>query len=303
MNIDVKMADRILDTKLPTAVKLVYMVIVNHANAKSREAFPSWDTIARKASIGHGTVSKALKLLVERGFVTKYSSPGRRSKTYKPTDPTCPPDELNSPPDELNSPPDELLKSNRCTLKVHQMDTNIRIEQKKRTTTSTSMNEEDEDEFTLMFDEFWKAYPDNCPYKANREQCKMKYVEVLRTESEPRKFHGFVMEALGRWRKSQKWYAENGRFICAPLKWLEEKSWEIEPAQRVETEAEQKTEAKPIVPKKTDWQLCIEQCKNCTGNGCLKGVKVPPAYNPTRPYRPDECDYFSKIGGDVRKSA
>ena len=183
------------------------------------------------------------------------------------------------------------------------MDTNIRIEQKKRTTTSTSMNEEDEDEFTLMFDEFWKAYPDNCPYKANREQCKIKYAEVLRAESEPRKFHGFVMEALGRWRKSQKWYAENGRFICAPLKWLEEKSWEIEPAQRVETEAEQKTEAKPIVPKKTDWRLCIEQCKNCTGNGCLKGVKVPPAHNPTRPYRPDECDYFSKIGGDVRKSA
>ena len=155
MNIDVKMADRILDTKLPTAVKLVYMVIVNHANAKSREAFPSWDTIARKASIGHGTVSKALKLLVKRGFVTKYSSPGRRSKTYKPTDPT-------SPPDELNSPPDELLKSNRCTLKVHQMDTNIRIEQKKITTTSTSMNEEDEDVFISLFDGFWKADPGKC---------------------------------------------------------------------------------------------------------------------------------------------
>ena len=107
------------------------------------------------------------------------------------------------------------------------------------------MNEEDEDEFTLMFDEFWKAYPDNCPYKANREQCKMKYAEVLRAESEPRKFHGLVMEALEWWRNSQKWHTENGRYICAPLKWLEDKSWEIKPEQRVETEAERKTEAKP----------------------------------------------------------
>ena len=47
------------------------------------------------------------------------------------------------------------------------MDTNIRIEHKKLTTTSTSMNEEDEDEFTLMFDGFWKAYPANCVYRAN----------------------------------------------------------------------------------------------------------------------------------------
>ena len=29
------------------------------------------------------------------------------------------------------------------------------------------MNDEDEDEFTSMFDGFWKAYPDNCAYKAN----------------------------------------------------------------------------------------------------------------------------------------
>ena len=40
---------------------------------------------------------------------------------------------------------------------------NIRIEHKKLTSTSTSMNvEEDEDVFTLMFDGFRKAYPDNC---------------------------------------------------------------------------------------------------------------------------------------------
>ena len=47
------------------------------------------------------------------------------------------------------------------------MDTNIRIEHKKLTTTSTYMNDEDEDEFTLMFDGFWKAYPANCVYRAN----------------------------------------------------------------------------------------------------------------------------------------
>ena len=48
------------------------------------------------------------------------------------------------------------------------MDTNIRIEHKKLTTTSTYMNDEDEDEFTLMFDGFWKVYPQQLRVQGQR---------------------------------------------------------------------------------------------------------------------------------------
>ena len=51
------------------------MNLVYHANAKTREEFPAWETIAHEVSLKRDSVSKALKLLVERGFVTKHSTP------------------------------------------------------------------------------------------------------------------------------------------------------------------------------------------------------------------------------------
>ena len=109
MNIDVKMADRVFKSNLPAAAKLIYMNLVYHARVKTREAFPSWETIVSETGIGHDSVHKALKLLVERGFVTKHSTPGRRSKTYRIID-------ITSPPHRLNSPPHRLLNSATQTL-------------------------------------------------------------------------------------------------------------------------------------------------------------------------------------------
>lgn len=49
--------------------------------------------------------------------------------------------------------------------------------------------------------------------------------------------------------------------------------------------------AKPRAWKPEDWQLCAERCANCTGDGCSKGIKTPPACGQP-PQPPEECRAF-----------
>ena len=48
-----------------------------------------------------------------------------------------------------------------------------------------------------------------------------------------------------------------------------------------------------IVPITYDWILCRERCKNCTGDGCKRGVKVPPEHYGRPPE--DGCAHFNPI--------
>ncbi len=48
-----------------------------------------------------------------------------------------------------------------------------------------------------------------------------------------------------------------------------------------------------IAPVIYNWILCKERCSNCTGSGCKRGVKVPPAHNGRPPE--DGCAYFAPV--------
>ncbi|MEF7637978.1 helix-turn-helix domain-containing protein [Bacillus thuringiensis] len=48
-----------------------YAVIVRHANQKTKSAFPSLNTIAKKVGCGKKKVIECIKILVERGYISK----------------------------------------------------------------------------------------------------------------------------------------------------------------------------------------------------------------------------------------
>ena len=59
----------ILETNLLTSEKLVYIVIASHATAENQTAFPSYNTIARKASISRRKAIQAVNRLIECGYL------------------------------------------------------------------------------------------------------------------------------------------------------------------------------------------------------------------------------------------
>ena len=59
----------VFDTDLPATEKFVLLTIANFVNEKTGYAWPSQDTIARKASLTRQTVNKAIKSLVRKNYL------------------------------------------------------------------------------------------------------------------------------------------------------------------------------------------------------------------------------------------
>lgn len=137
-----------------------------------------------------------------------------------------------------------------------------------------------------MFNEFWAAYPDRCPRKVNKARCRQLYAELAATAPDASAFHAKALAALKQWDMSEMWNKEDGKYICAPCKWLDRRSWEDSPAPD-KALAAKKVEADLIY----DWSLCAERCANCTGNRCGVGIKVPPNHGAWA-YPPEECGKF-----------
>lgn len=265
MYADINMMKRVFSAEIPANAKLVLFALIYHANRETGEAFPSWELLARETGLCRASVGKSITQLVKAGCIVKRRRKAGGSTVYH----------IDS-----GRLPDRLAKSTRATSKVYQIDSNKSIEQQQTT------------EAITMFEEFWAAYPGNCPHKVDKEQCRRRYEELLSEASDRARFHQTVIEGLWRWRRSEMWQKENGRFIRAPLNWLERRSWEDEPMPKADEDGGR--EPAPAVPANADWTLCVERCGSCTGSGCGKGLKVPPAQsNP--PYPPEECRYFSKV--------
>ena len=71
----------VFDTDLPATEKFVLLTIANFVNEKTGYAWPSQDTIARKASLTRQTVNKAIKSLVRKNYLVSV----RRSDKGKST--------------------------------------------------------------------------------------------------------------------------------------------------------------------------------------------------------------------------
>ena len=127
--------------------------------------------------------------------------------------------------------------------------------------------------------------------------------------------HAEILAGLKRWSASQDWVEDDGRFIKAPLVWLNQENWNDNPApysprsamtlaERAAEERERKAKELSAAMRRSavaaltakDWTLCREVgCRHCAGNRCSRGVALPPDHRlNARPCRPEECPRFEK---------
>lgn len=83
------------------------------------------------------------------------------------------------------------------------------------------------DEMADAFAAFWASYPG--PRKIDKKKCEDAF------RSKAKAFKGSVSEfsstlsaGLARWKETEDWQKDGGRFICAPLVWLRNERWTAE---------------------------------------------------------------------------
>lgn len=81
----------------------------------------------------------------------------------------------------------------------------------------------------LAFDEFWKAYPSECPRKTDKKKCGEKYARLMRDAKDPAGLHSAILGGLSVWRQCETWTRDNGQYIRAPLVWLNNENWNDTP--------------------------------------------------------------------------
>ena len=74
------------------------------------------------------------------------------------------------------------------------------------------------------FDAFWSEYPN----KANKPRARKEW-DRLKPEAE---LVAQIMQGLARWKQSDQWTRDDGRFIQHPATWLHGRQWEDEVHQR-----------------------------------------------------------------------
>lgn len=94
-----------------------------------------------------------------------------------------------------------------------------------------------------MFDEFWGAYPSECPRKSGRSKCLKKYISILKDEIDPAALHSAILAGLNRWKRCIDWTEDDGKFIKAPLVWLNNENWKDSPRAAAEQNADSRDEA------------------------------------------------------------
>ena len=94
-----------------------------------------------------------------------------------------------------------------------------------------------------MFDEFWGAYPSECPRKSNKARCLKKYISILKDEIDPAALHSAILAGLNRWKRCIDWTEDDGKFIKAPLVWLNNENWKDSPRAAAEQNADSPSEA------------------------------------------------------------
>lgn len=73
----------------------------------------------------------------------------------------------------------------------------------------------------LLFEEFWKAYPNRRKY--NKPGCKAKYRHIPDIE----KTHPDIMAALEVHKRSNDWTRDNGQYIPSPYTYLNQERWKL----------------------------------------------------------------------------
>jgi len=77
-----------------------------------------------------------------------------------------------------------------------------------------------------MFAGFWEAYPG--PRKQDKKKCLAKFAKYLREADDAVALFNKVMAGLDKWKATDTWTKDDGRFVCAPLVWLNNERWDAE---------------------------------------------------------------------------
>lgn len=160
-------------------------------------------------------------------------------------------------------------------------------------------------EATEAFERFWKAYPDNCPYKtvSAKSNCIKNFAEQRAGWQDAKAYDEKILEAVAAWKKSQDW-TRDPKFIHAPGNFIGKRIWmnasEIPPTeeelkkQREEEEAKQRAEYERKRAEVKDerlrkraeleaqgvdiWKECRELCANFVDGECCYNATLPPPY-------------------------
>ena len=87
------------------------------------------------------------------------------------------------------------------------------------------------------FENFWKAYPRECPRKVDKIKCRQKFARLVSESADAEAFIAEVMAGLDRWKRSDTWTRDGGAFIRSPLVWLNNSSWLDEPKAAAENQS------------------------------------------------------------------
>ena len=80
-----------------------------------------------------------------------------------------------------------------------------------------------------LFDTFWKEYPSSCPRKIDKKKCRVKFDSILMKSDDAVQMFNKIMNGLAEWKQSSMWNNDDGKFICAPLVWLNGDRWNDNP--------------------------------------------------------------------------
>ena len=211
MNLDIETIGMVFAEDMPSWAKLVYMALVYHANNATGKAWPSRALLAKETGLGMTTVSKAIGELCRRSFVERSKSQSGNKYKLRHVNVPC-------------TPGVRPTNATRTSDERHAF-----TEHKKEHKQEHKKEHPPYGEGEKAFEEFWKEYPPSCPRKVDRTKCRSKYLKLRSKAADPAAFDATCREALSRWKGSDLWTKDGGRYIRAPLVWLNSRSWEDAP--------------------------------------------------------------------------
>lgn len=121
---------------------------------------------------------------------------------------------------EAQNEQDSMLKMSQSVDTTNTINIDNTVDTTKETNTASPVLTAEE-KIDLLFEEFWKAYPNRRKY--NKPGCKAKYRHIPDIE----KVHQNIMFALEIHKRSKDWTKDNGEYIPAPYVYLNQERWKL----------------------------------------------------------------------------
>ena len=80
-----------------------------------------------------------------------------------------------------------------------------------------------------LFEQFWTAWPSECPRKVDKVKCRAKFKLIMRHGKNTVATFNEIMAGLAKWKVCDTWTKDGGAFIMAPLRWLNNANWKEMP--------------------------------------------------------------------------